>query len=122
MPKILDRRNFILSTAGFAAGLAIIPSGMKGVKPALQNNLIRLGAPVPGNFKDPAEWAKSVKSHGYSAAYCPVNIGADRETIRAFRDEASKNDIKIAEVVVWNNMLDPDNEKQRQQWKKMLLR
>jgi sugar phosphate isomerase/epimerase len=81
-------------------------------------NPIRLGGPVAGKFTDPAEWIKAVKSLGYSAAYCPVQPGADKQLVRAFREEAERNNIIIAEVGVWNNPLSPDEKTGKEALKK----
>jgi sugar phosphate isomerase/epimerase len=89
-----------------AAGLTIIPSVLRAGKGNADTNPIRLGGPVPGNFDDPAEWVKAVKLLRYSAAYCPVQPGSADGLIKAFRDEAKRNNIIIAEFGVWNNTLD----------------
>jgi hypothetical protein len=43
---------------------------------------------VSGDFKDPADWVKAHKDLGYSAAYCPVQPGADEALVKAYRTEA----------------------------------
>lgn len=80
----------------------------------MAGNPVRLGGPVPGNFTDPAEWVKSVKSLRYSAAYCPVQHGAPNELIKFFRAEAKKSNILIAEVGAWSNTLDPDESSRKE--------
>lgn len=110
----IDRRNFVRSSALLAAGMTVFPSAVRSGNHIGPSDIVRLGGPVPGSFTDPGEWVKAVKSLGYSAAYCPVQIGASGEMIRAFRTEALKNDIIIAETGVWNNMLDPDDSKARE--------
>lgn len=85
-----------------------MPSVLKATGRNVNDNRVRLGGPVKGTFTDPPEWIKAVKALGYSAAYCPVQPGAPGELIRAFRTEAKKNDILIAEVGAWNNMMDPN--------------
>ena len=104
----LTRRNFIKTGTIFTTGFAMAPSVLTAGKKNIRGNPIRLGAPVPGKFTDPVEWVKAVRSLKYTASYCPVQPGAAPEMIRAFRAEAGKNNILIAEVGVWNNMLDPD--------------
>ncbi|HEY5589960.1 MAG TPA: TIM barrel protein, partial [Paludibacter sp.] len=47
-----------------------------------------------------------VKNLRNSAAYCPLQPGASLELIRAFRTEAKKSNIVIAEVGAWSNTLD----------------
>lgn len=79
---------------------------------------LRIGGPVPGNYTDPAEWVKAVKSLRYSAAYCPVQPGAPGELIRSFRVEAKKSNIVIAEVGAWNNTLDPKDSSRKEAVKK----
>jgi len=113
MQKGLNRRNFIKTGTIAAAGLIFIPQYLKAERNSMAGNSIRLGGPVPGNFTDPAEWVKSVKSLRYSAAYCPVQPGASGELIKAFRNEAKKSNILIAEVGAWCNTLDPDEIKRK---------
>jgi len=103
-----NRRNFIKTGSVIAAGLTLKPSVINAGSVKIAGNPVRLGAPVPGKFTDPVEWVKAVRALRYSAAYCPVQPGAPGELVRSFRAEAKKNNILIAEVGVWNNMLDPD--------------
>ena len=52
---------------------------------------------------------------GYSAAYCPKNATVkDPDLIRAIRKAYAAENVCIAEVGAWKNMLDPDAEKRRQ--------
>ena len=101
-----SRRRFITTSAIIGSGLAINPMILKAGKGNTTGNPIRLGAPLSGNFTDPVEWVKAIKSLRYSAAYCPVQPGASEEVIKAFRTEAKKNNILIPEVGAWSNMLD----------------
>jgi len=114
MQKNFSRRHFIKTGAISAAGLTFAPSYLKAGKNSMAGNPVRLGGPVPGNFTDPAEWVKSVKSLRYSAAYCPVQPGAPSELIRSFRAEAKKSNILIAEVGAWSNTLDPDESSRKE--------
>lgn len=101
------------------AGLAIVPGIFEGGNNRLNDYPIRLGGPVPGRFADPVEWVKSVKSLGYSASLSPVQPGSPGELIRAFREEAKKNNIVIAEVGAFgNNILDPDESARKDAVKK----
>lgn len=109
MKTNFNRRRFIKTGAIIGAGLTFIPPILKGGNSSWSGNPVRLGGPVPGNFTDPAEWMKAVKSLGYSAAYCPVQPGASGELIKSFRAEAKKSNILIAEVGAWNNTLDPND-------------
>ncbi len=104
----LNRRNFIRTGTLISANLIAGPHLLKAGKSSSAGFPVRLGGPAPGNFNDPVAWVKALKSLGYSAAYCPVQPGAPAELIKAFRTEAEKNNILIAEAGVWNNPLDPD--------------
>jgi sugar phosphate isomerase/epimerase len=108
MKNNLSRRHFIGKATLATAGIAIIPSALKAGKTRSAGNPVRLGGPVSGKFDDPVLWVKAVKSLRYSAAVCPVPLGASSELIRSFRSEAKRNNILISEVGVWNNMFDPD--------------
>ncbi len=69
---------------------------------------VRLGGPIFLKSDDPAALAAEHRRLGYSAAYCPaVNVG-DKEKIRAIRDAFAAQNVVIAEVGAWKNMLDPD--------------
>jgi sugar phosphate isomerase/epimerase len=113
MKKNLSRRNFIRNSAVTFAAISISPGLLSVSKSSVSGNPVRLGGPVSGNFTDPAEWIKSVKSLRYSAAYCPVQPGAPSELIKSYRAEAKKNNIIISEVGAWNNTLDPDESKRK---------
>jgi len=108
MKRNYSRRRFLKKGAIIGAGLTLIPPVLKGGIGSKAGNPVRLGGPVPGQFTDPAEWVKVVKSLGYSAAYCPVQPGASGELIRSFRTEAKRSNILIAEVGAWSNTLDPN--------------
>lgn len=90
MEKTLSRRHFIKAGAVITTGLTIAPSVLKVKENITVGNPVRLGGPVPGNFTDPVEWIKAVKSLRYSAAYCPVEPGAPAELVKSFRQEAAK--------------------------------
>jgi sugar phosphate isomerase/epimerase len=68
---------------------------------------IRLGGPIFLKSDDPRELAREHRRLGYRAAYCP---NGDPANIRkAFAAE----DVVIAEVGAWRNMLDRDPQKRR---------
>src|SRR5215472_10145272 len=69
---------------------------------------VRLGGPVFLNSADPADLAREHRRLGYSAAYCPPAKAADTALIQAIRDAFSAQNVVIAEVGAWKNMLDPD--------------
>jgi sugar phosphate isomerase/epimerase len=102
----ISRRQFAKTGSIAGAGLTFFPSVFRVGTGKSDSAHVRLGGPVPGNFEDPADWIKAVRSLRYTAAYCPLLPGAQAELINAFRDEAKRNNIIIAEVGAWNNTLD----------------
>jgi len=76
-------------------------------------NMLRIGGPVFKDFDDPVEWVKAHKSWGYSAAYCPVDADAGSEVIKAFREEATKNNLIIAEVGAWSNPISVNDDERK---------
>ncbi len=69
---------------------------------------MRLGGPVFEKYSTPVEWVKAIQRLGYRAAYCPVELDADDDTIAAYRKAAQASNIVIAEVGAWSNPLSPD--------------
>jgi len=112
MKNKISRRQFSkLSLTGTAA---LITIDLYGMNPGsnISSNCVRLGGPVFGDLKDPGEWIKAVKAKGYSAAYCPVPVGTDLVTIKAFEKAAKDANILISEVGAWSNPISK-NEKER---------
>jgi sugar phosphate isomerase/epimerase len=72
---------------------------------------IRLGGPIFLKSDDPAELAREHRRWGYSAAYCPAATVNDRERIREINKAYAAEQVVIAEVGAWRNMLDPDAQK-----------
>jgi sugar phosphate isomerase/epimerase len=69
---------------------------------------MRLGVSLAIPSDDPQEIAGAYVEAGYAAAVCPpVSLGQP-ERVHAIRKAFAQNDVMIAEVGVWNNMLDPD--------------
>ena len=118
MKNHFNRRNFIKTGTIISAGITVAPAILIDGSGSGSGNPIRLGAPVPGSFTDPAEWIKTVKALKYSAAYCPLQPGANSELIKTFRAEAKKNNIIIAEVGAWSNLMDPNDTVRKESLKK----
>lgn len=83
--------------------------------------MIRFGGPVfrdtsaPGaggnhdaKSDDPVALAKAHKAKGYRAAYAPVVKLSEPEKIKAVREAFAAEDIVIAEVGYWENLLDTE--------------
>lgn len=69
---------------------------------------VRLGGPIFLKSDDPAELAREHRRLGYSAAQCPAAKSSDADRIRAIREAFAAENVVIAEVGAWKNMLDPD--------------
>jgi sugar phosphate isomerase/epimerase len=75
---------------------------------------IRPGGPILLDSTDPAELAHEHRRLGYSAAYCPqIATLKDRELLRAIEKAFAAENVCIAEVGAWKNMLDPNADKRR---------
>lgn len=83
---------------GAAAAAPLLRAGAQG-------RAVRLGGPIFLQSEDPVALAREHRRIGYRAAYCPNVKPGDAERVRqAFAAE----DVAIAEVGAWKNMLDPD--------------
>lgn len=80
---------------------------------AQQKRPVRLGGPIFLKSEDPAELAKEHRRLGYSAAYCPDAKSTDTARVKAIEKAYAAENVVIAEVGAWVNMLDPDAEKRR---------
>lgn len=75
---------------------------------------MRLGGPVFVESDDPEVIARAHRELGYRAASAPWGLKLEeKERIRAIADAYAKHDVLLAEVGVWNNLMDPDAEKRR---------
>jgi sugar phosphate isomerase/epimerase len=72
---------------------------------------VRLGGPIFLKSDDPREIAREHRRLGYSAAYCPQAKAGDSARVRDIEKAFAAEDVVIAEVGAWVNMLDPDAEK-----------
>jgi len=71
---------------------------------------IRLGGHgLPVGSDDPFAFARAHRAFGYSAAYVPVSlVDADAATLASWEKAFSEQDITLAEVGIWRNLIDPD--------------
>jgi sugar phosphate isomerase/epimerase len=90
----LTRRNF---AAALAAPLL-----------AGAGKAIRFGGPIFLKSGDPRELAHEHRRLGYSAAYCPEAKVEDTALVRQIEKAFAAENVVIAEVGAWVNMLDPD--------------
>jgi sugar phosphate isomerase/epimerase len=98
-PSTLSRRAFLAAAAAGALRAASTP--------------ILLGGPVFLSTDDPGSLAREHRRLGYAAAYCPKAEPTDTARIRAIEKAFAAQNVVIAEVGAWKNMLDPDGAKRR---------
>lgn len=77
---------------------------------------LRLGGPVFLKSDDPRELAREHRRLGYSAAYCPPARLGDRERLREIERAFAAEDVVIAEVGAWVNLLETDESKRRKNY------
>ena len=87
--------------------MALLPSFRVAARP------LYLGGPIFLKSEDPVELAKEHRRLGYSAAYVPKVELKDSARIAALRKAFAEQNVLIAEVGAWVNMLDQDAEKRR---------
>src|SRR5262245_35912263 len=113
----MNRRHILkqtLSALGAASTLMFRTDGANRVlRAAAPSRLLRLGGPLFTNTDDPEELARIHRQLGYRAAYCPKVDLKDSMRVRAIANAFVKQDVVIAEVGRWVNLLDSDTEKRR---------
>jgi sugar phosphate isomerase/epimerase len=101
MASDCSRRSLLAAMAGAAL-------------PASSPRAIRLGGPVFLKSEDPRELAREHRRLGYAAAYCPRAKVEDTARVREIEQAFAAENVLIAEVGAWVNLLDPDEQKRRQ--------
>ncbi|AXE19958.1 sugar phosphate isomerase/epimerase [Runella rosea] len=104
--KSFSRRRFLQSSS-LLAGAALLPQFRPAQRP------LRLGGPIFLQSDDPVELAKEHRRLGYSAAYVPKVELKDTQRIAVLRKAFAEQNVIIAEVGAWVNMLDADAEKRK---------
>jgi sugar phosphate isomerase/epimerase len=113
-----NRRAFIRESVAVAATAVLLPpaSLLPRQASAAERKVepIRLGGPSFTDAGDPEALALAHRKLGYRAAYCPGVAVTDTDRIHALREAFAKQDVVIAEVGRWCNLLDADPVKRRQ--------
>jgi sugar phosphate isomerase/epimerase len=84
-----------------------------GAMLAASSRAVRLGGPIFLKTEDPQELAREHRRLGYSAAYCPAVQAQDTQRIAEIQKAFAAENVVIAEVGAWKNMLDPDTDARR---------
>jgi len=74
---------------------------------------VRLGGPIFNSSDDPVELARAHRKLGYRAAYCPPVALENGQKIAAIRKAFAAEDVVIAEVGRWVNIMDTNAEQRR---------
>jgi sugar phosphate isomerase/epimerase len=109
----VGRRPFLAAAVG-AAAAAVPARARRALASQAAAGRIRLGGPIFVKSDDPEVLARAHRAKGYRAAYCPKLSVAETDRIRDAERAFARNDVVIAEVGRWVNLLDPDPEKRRQ--------
>lgn len=76
---------------------------------------IRLGGPIFVKSDDPVVLAREHRRLGYSSAYCPeIATLSDAKLLNEINRAFAAENVLIAEVGAWKNLLDPDLVKRRE--------
>jgi len=108
MQHQISRRTFLAETGAVAATAAFPRAGA-----TVSGQPMRLGGPIFLKAEDPGELAREHRRLGYRAAYAPEVGLKEKDRIKAIIKEFAAQDVALAEVGAWVNMLDPDPEKRR---------
>lgn len=114
--RTLNRRQFVQGALGVTAAAHAMKASpalaFESGQPGTSHS-IRLGGPVYVKTDDPVELAAAHRRFGYRAAYCPNIPLKDSARIQATAEAFAKQDVVIAEVGRWVNLLDADADKRR---------
>ena len=108
----ISRRTF-LRNAGSASVLSAAYASKPAGWAATPSKSMRLGGPVFVKSEDPGVLARAHRALGYRAAYTPEVSLKDKDRVQAIIKEFAAQDVTLAEVGAWVNLLDPDSEKHR---------
>src|SRR3569833_2305964 len=100
----------VSSVAGVGLALSASQSVAAGSK-----SPFRLGGPIFTTSDDPSVLAREHRRLGYSAAYCPeMATVSDSKLMHEIERAFAQENVVIAEVGAWKNLLDPDAAKRRE--------
>jgi sugar phosphate isomerase/epimerase len=111
MKDSLTRRSLLKNTASLLA-VSTLPDDVLQAS-SRKGKRICLGGPIYLDSDDPGALAREHRRLGYRAAYIPKVERHEENRIKAIVKEFAAQDVVIAEVGAWVNMLDPDTEKRR---------
>ena len=120
LQKALFGAGFLVGASGCVSSATafVAPEMAPDPKEALARypvrRKVRIGAPLFGeNLGDPEVWARTAKAQHYRAVYAPGISLNDLPRVKAFVKAAEANDLVIAEVGRWVNLMDADEQKRK---------
>jgi sugar phosphate isomerase/epimerase len=108
------RRRFLAGLSGLTVSVAASVTARAATHQPTPRGKLRLGGPIFLKSDDPAELARAHRASGYNAAYCPQVRVADSDRVRTIERAFAAENVVIAEVGAWRNMLDADAQKRRE--------
>ena len=73
-----------------------------------------LGGTVVGAYSDIQEWEKLLKRSRFQAITAPFSCRTPKEEIDRFCEVIRQNNVRIAEIGVWKNLMDPDEKEAKE--------
>jgi sugar phosphate isomerase/epimerase len=107
----ISRRHFL---GGLTSSVAVAALASAGSGQPAHKSRLRLGGPIFLKSDDPVELARRHRAMGYNAAYCPNVKVAETDRVKAIERAFIAENVVIAEVGAWRNMLDADPQKRRE--------
>jgi sugar phosphate isomerase/epimerase len=107
----ISRRHFL---NGLTTSVAVATVAPAGSRQAAHKSRLRLGGPIFLKSDDPVELARRHRAMGYNAAYCPSVKVTETDRVKAIERAFTAENVVIAEVGAWRNMLDADSQKRRE--------
>jgi sugar phosphate isomerase/epimerase len=113
--KAMTRRRALRGMGTVAASALLLNSvttlSVAGRRKTVPLRAIRLGGPAFANLEDPEALARKHRDLGYRAAYCPNVSLNDPARIQAVERAFAGQDVVLAEVGRWVNLMDADPQK-----------
>ena len=69
---------------------------------------MRLGGTVTGQYSSVPEWEELLVRSRFRAVTAPFSCRTPEKEITAYMEAAARHDVRIAEIGVWKNTMDPD--------------
>ena len=69
---------------------------------------MRLGGTVTGQYSSVPEWEELLARSRFRAVTAPFSCRTPEKEITAYMEAAARHDVRIAEIGVWKNTMDPD--------------